>query len=176
MDPISATGLIASVAQLIDYTTKVVKYANAVKDAPVQRNELSREAASLLRLLTDLQCRADIANHADPWIRGLRSLEGEGGPLDQFKRALGQIATLLKPAKGFKRYGKALSWPLTREQIKDSLSQIRRLQGLISAALNGDQFALSLAIKDGVSEISKAQKGSNLIDITFITLIVNSRV
>ena len=55
MDPITAAGLIASIAQLIGTTTQTIQYLNDMKDAPKYRAKLAQEASSLLMLLTDLR-------------------------------------------------------------------------------------------------------------------------
>jgi hypothetical protein len=80
MDPVTLAGLAASIVQLIDATTTVIKYLNDVKDAPKDRATLAREGSSLLALFTDLRYRVEEAKPTDPW---LRSLGVKGGPLDQ---------------------------------------------------------------------------------------------
>ena len=59
MDLVSATGLAASVVQLIDVTAKAFRYLNDVKNAPRDRARLAREATQLLSLLTDLRYRIE---------------------------------------------------------------------------------------------------------------------
>lgn len=55
MDPVTVVGLAASIVQLIDATTTVIKYLNDVKDAPKDRATLAREGSGLLALFTDLR-------------------------------------------------------------------------------------------------------------------------
>src|SRR5438046_7959257 len=105
-----AVGLAASIVQLIDATTKIIKYLNDVKDAPKDRARLARETTSLLALLTDLRYRVDEAKSTDPWFTGVRSLGVERGPLEQFKEAMEELARKLKPESGVKMFSKALRW------------------------------------------------------------------
>ncbi|EXJ70463.1 uncharacterized protein A1O5_06532 [Cladophialophora psammophila CBS 110553] len=79
MDPVTAVGLRASIVQLIDSTTKAIKYLNNVNNAPKDRARLAREATSLLALLTDLRHRLEEASSTDQWLTGIRSLGVKGG-------------------------------------------------------------------------------------------------
>jgi hypothetical protein len=65
MDPITAVGLAASIVQLINATTKALKYLNDVKDAQKDRATLAREASSLLALITDLRNKVEEAEETD---------------------------------------------------------------------------------------------------------------
>ena len=66
MEPVTAIGLVASVVQLINATTKAIKYLNDVKDAPRDLAKLAREVVSLLALLADLRRRVGEVDSADP--------------------------------------------------------------------------------------------------------------
>ena len=59
MDPITAVGFVAALVQLIDITSKAVRYINDVKNAPKSRAKLAREASGLLSLLIDLRYRVE---------------------------------------------------------------------------------------------------------------------
>jgi hypothetical protein len=140
MDPVTAVGLAASIIQLIDATTTAVKYLNDVKDAPKDRGTPAREGSSLLALFTDLRYRLEEAESTDPWFTGVRSLGVEGGPLDQFKDAMEELAMKLKPEAGIKNFGKALIWTLDKNEINNILSKIERLKALVSLALQKDHL------------------------------------
>ena len=135
-----AVGLAASIVQLIDATTKAIKYLNNVKDAPKDRATLAREAANLLALLMDLRCRVEEAESTDPWFTGVRSLGVKGGPLDQFKEAMEELARKLKPESGVKMFSKALRWTLDKNEINNILSKIERLKTLVGLALQKDHL------------------------------------
>lgn len=80
------------------------------------------------------------AQLTDPWFTGVRSLGGEGGPLDQFKEAMEELARKLKPEAGIKKFGKALTWTLDKNEISNILSKIERLKTLVSLALQKDHL------------------------------------
>jgi len=82
MDPATAVGLAASVAQIITATTQVVGYINDIKDAPNDRARLAIEVASLTTVFTSLRYRVEELTSSDPWPLGVRSLGVEKGPLD----------------------------------------------------------------------------------------------
>ena len=134
MDPVTAVGLAASIVQLIDATTKVIKYLNDVKDAPKDRWTLAREATSLLALLTNLRYGLEEPKSTNP-LFNVRSLGVEGGAFDQFKEAMEELARKLKPEAGIKKFGKALIWTLDKNEISNILSKIERLKTLVSLAL-----------------------------------------
>jgi hypothetical protein len=140
MDPVTAVGLVASIIQLIDATTTAIKYLNDVKDAPKDRAALAREGSSLLALLTDLRYRLEEAESTDPWFNSVRSLGVEGGPLEQFKDVMEELARKLKPEAGIKKFGKALIWTLDKNAIGNILSKIERLKTLVSLALQKDHL------------------------------------
>jgi hypothetical protein len=140
MDPITAVGLAASIVQLIDATTKAIKYLNGVKDAPKERATLAREGSSLLALFIDLRYRVEEAKSTDTWFTGVRSLTGEGGPLGQFKDIMEELAKKLKPEAGIKKFGKALIWTLDKNEISNILSKIERLKTLVTLALQKDHL------------------------------------
>jgi hypothetical protein len=137
MDPIS---LAASIVQLIGATTKVIKYLNDVKDASKDRETLAREGCSLLTLFTDLRYRVEEAESTSDWFAVIRSLGGEGGPLDEFKKTMEELARKLKPEAGIKKFGKALIWALDRNEINNILSRIERLKSLVNLALQKDHL------------------------------------
>jgi hypothetical protein len=140
MDPVTAVGLVASIVQLIDSTTKVVKYLNDVRDAPKDRARLAQEAASLLALLTSLRYRVEESNPTDSWFSGVRSLGGPGGLLEQFREAMEKLATRLRPDSGIKKVGKALFWTLEKDEINAILFKIERIKTLVGLALQNDQL------------------------------------
>lgn len=140
MDPITVVGFVAAVVQLIDATSKALNYLNDVKDAPKDRAKLAREATGLLSLFTDLRYRVEDANSADPWFVGLRSLGEHGGPLDEFKRAMDDLADKLSPAKGVKKLTRALLWTLDKKDVDILLSEIERLKTLVGLALQNDHL------------------------------------
>ena len=139
MDPVTAIGLIASIAQLIAVTSDTITYLNDVKDAPKDRAKLLREAASLLSILTGLRCRIEDTNDTDPWLIGVRSLGAKHGPFDQLKEAMEELAKRLQPAIGSNKMGRRLLWTLDKRNIEDTLSKIERLKTLILLAQQNDQ-------------------------------------
>ncbi|KAJ8121182.1 hypothetical protein ONZ43_g2301 [Nemania bipapillata] len=164
MDPVSAIGLVASIIQLIDATTKVVGYVNDVKDAPAERAQFARHASSLLALLTDLRYRAEEAKSAsEPWFLALRRLAVEGGPLEQLRDQMECLATKLQPisADRFKKVQKALTWTLDKKEIVQILAQIERIKTLITLALQEDQFKLTLSMKKDLGDVKE-----NLQEVT----------
>ena len=140
MDPITIVGFDAALAQLIDVTSKTVNYLNDIKDAPTERAELAREAAGLYSLLVDLRYRLQETNSTDPWFKGLHSLAGQGGPLEEFEATMKDLAKKLAPAEGVKRVSKALRSTLDKKDIHRFLLKVERFKTLVNLALQEDQL------------------------------------
>jgi hypothetical protein len=140
MDPVSAIGLTASIVQLIDTTTKVVKYIQDVKKATEDRGKLAQEIASLLGLFYGLKYKVESADIASPWFKGILSLGAHDGPLDRFKQAMEDLARKLEPNSGLKALGKRLIWPLEKKDCNEILSKIERVKTLVGLALQEDNL------------------------------------
>ena len=138
MDPVSAIGLIASVAQLIDVTSTTLRYLNNFKNAPKSRAQVAQEASLLLALLTSLRYRLEDSDAGDPWVQGVLTLGMANGLLDQFREVLESLATKLHSSGTGKSIGKALLWPFEKKEIEELLEKTERLKSFINLALQGD--------------------------------------
>lgn len=133
----TAVGLIASIAQLADYTLQTFQYVDSVKNAPKERTAVAREATSLYALLIDLRYKVEDAGAAksEEWLTAVRSLKPR---LEELKTLLEEVAGKLVPEgeTSIKRLGKNLVWPWNEKKCRDILSRIERLKTLIHFALN----------------------------------------
>lgn len=80
------------------------------------------------------------ANPKDAWYGRLLSLGGEGGPLNQYKQAMENLAERLKPKSAVKDLQRRLKWTLEKKHIKETLDEIERLKALIGLALQEDNL------------------------------------
>jgi len=135
-------GLLASISTLIETTTTVIAYVDAVKKAPPERAGFARQATGLLKLLTDLKYDIEEAkSHTGPWFTGLLGLQACGGALDQLRGHMERLAQKLEPSTGkVERIGKALIWPLERRDIEQTLAQVEHVKSLITIALQRDEL------------------------------------
>jgi hypothetical protein len=141
MDPITAVGLVGSIARLIDITVTVIGYINQVKHAEADREKLALEITSLLGLLTFLRCRLEEANSTDPWFIGIRSLGSENGLLDQFVKTMEELEDKLNPKNVTGKLKKMnLFWPLGRKEAEGTLAKIEQLKSSIGLHLQGDSL------------------------------------
>ena len=136
MDPLSIS---ASITALLQLTSTVIQYLNGVKGAPEDRRTIFSELAGVNEILLILQDEAEQAKQGDQWSSTLCSLNVAEGPLDQFRRALERLASkLAPPATGFKKLGKAITWPFQKEEIKEILGSIERQKSLLNLARQND--------------------------------------
>jgi hypothetical protein len=140
MDPATAVGFAASVAQINAATTQVVGYINDIKDTPKDRTRLAMEAASLIPSLTSLRYKVEESTSTDPWFVGVRSLCVGNGPLDQFKKAMELLAEKLRPQSGLKKLSSKLLWTLDKKEIVDILTRIERMKTLVGLTLQRDNL------------------------------------
>lgn len=133
-----AVGVAASLAQLVDFTAKTIKYINSIKDASKERAGLLREASTLLNLLISLQTQVDEAKQSEEWFVGIRSLTVKNGPLDQLRNALEHLTDKLKPKRGVESTIRKLVWALDKTYCEDVLQKIERAKSSITLALHGD--------------------------------------
>lgn len=143
MDPVSA---VASVVALVGVTLKTVKYVNDMKDASKERQDLSKETADLLPMLTGLRNMIENPRRSETSFNGVKGLVSADGPLDRLREALEQLNKKVKAKRGIKKYARVLVWPLEKEECKEVLGKIERVKSLISLALEGEnQYARSTA-------------------------------
>ena len=136
-DPLSISASIIAVLQL---SGTVIQYLNNVKGASEDRQRLLNEVTSISGLLYFLKDRATQSQYGGSWSMTLASLNTPKGPLEQFKSALERLTLKLAPVEGWRKAGKALTWPFQKEEIKEILSTIERHKSLFNLALQNDHM------------------------------------
>lgn len=135
MDPLSITAGIIAILQL---TTKVIEYIEAVKDAPKERNQCAIEASNLIFLLTTLKCRLQERSSNERWYAEVRKLCEEHGLLNQYKLGLEQL--LAKTQGGMRMAGHSMLWQFIKKDVMETLARIERLKTLVQIALEMDHM------------------------------------
>jgi hypothetical protein len=136
MDPLSiALGVIA----LLELTKKVIVYAKQTKDAPTDRTKILQEASSLMGLLIMLkEFIEDCDDSEDSWLQATSSLTAPDGPLQQYKLLLETVVAKITPSRGQHKFGQALAWMFSKEEVTRLLSQIERVKSFVQIALEID--------------------------------------
>ncbi|KAL1797076.1 hypothetical protein ACET3X_005616 [Alternaria dauci] len=163
MDPASAIGLAAALSELIGTALEIVNMANKIANAPKNRKSLTLEMVSLIAIMSNLKQRVDSARkETDPWFKAVSILDGDHGPLQQFKTALKYIAKKLEP-----QFGRDLRWAFSEHEIKDALMQIERIKTLITMALQDDTFTLAQATKNVINGVDSRTETiqKNVVDM-----------
>ena len=151
MDPVS---LSASIVALLQLSSTVIGYLSDVKGDPRELQKLRLEVCSILPILSILQDEAEQAKSGGRWSSTLLSLDVPNGPIQQFRAALEQLETKLAPSKGWKKFGKALTWPFEKEETLGILGTIERQKLLFTLARQNDHIALTKAIKSDFDTIN----------------------
>ncbi len=137
MDPLS---IAASITALLQLTATVIQYLNTVKGAPTDRQRILMELCSVNGTLYILEEQASQAQQGDGWSSTLLSLNNPNGPIEHFKRALGLLENKLAPAEGWRKVGKAITWPFQKEEIKEILNVIERQKTCFNLARQNDHM------------------------------------
>lgn len=126
MDPASAIGLAASVAQLAGLAKDIVanmwQYFDAVKNAPKRSEELRQEMANISTLLDSLD---DLSPER---------IFTDNAPLDEFLAILKELKDRVAEPK-IKGVGR-WKWPFTQDENKRLLSRIERYKTILNFAVN----------------------------------------
>lgn len=131
MDPVTATGLVASIIQLIGVIAKAEECLNDRKDAIKERQTPVQGVAGLLTYLKSLKYQVDEAKGTDAWFTCLRLLPVGSGLLDRFGGAMEALVKTLKSVGGMQIFGRALIWTLDTKKITDILIKAERLKRMI---------------------------------------------
>lgn len=147
-DPLSITASVIAVLQL---TTTVTKYLREVKDAPAECKRLVIELSSLRGILDTLKDSLNDASDVT-WVRSLREICSDGGPLSRLEISLVQIQSVLEQqlnaTSGAQRIKNALVWPFKRKDIDKLIVSIEQQKTLLSLALNNDHLALTQIVHE----------------------------
>jgi hypothetical protein len=128
MDPVTAVGLIASVAQITEGTIKIAisltNYFRDVKNAPARSQELRSELRTLAAILSVLQETLEVDSKA------LRTLEHS---VEEFQKLLAGLSVRISPKRteGFNK----LKWPFSAAENDKILATIERYKSTFNIAL-----------------------------------------
>lgn len=130
----------ASIITILDLSRMVLQYVIDAKDAGDDRQRILCEISSVQGFLSVLKDKSDKRQSDESFTKTADLLNLPSGPLQQFKAALERLASKLRPAEGLKKFGKALSWPFEKQEIKDILSTMERLKSIFILALQNDHM------------------------------------
>jgi hypothetical protein len=134
-----AVGLVGSIIAILELSAKVLGYLNDVKDASTDRARCALEVANVHGLLEKLRHRIEERNDPESWFQSARDVI-RGGLLDQFEAALIKLRDGLTAGGRFRRAAEALRWKFKKEEIRDILDRVARLNVAMITALQMDQL------------------------------------
>ena len=166
MDPVTAVGLASSITSLVEFSFKIVKYLEGIKEGGKDRRRLNDEVISLWMSLRTLEAQAarETVDHDDAWLESIQTLAEPNGIFEQIRTSLNQIATKLTstsaslPAKVML----TLRWPLDKEEVDRIITRIDRLKNSVILALSQANISLAKETRDDVSMLKKTMKDRRL--------------
>ena len=134
MDPITAIGLVASVAQIAEHAIKLVtalnNYCHEVKEAPARSKELRDEFATVSHVLNALKETLSIDSIALN-VSLERSVQEFQNLLSELEPRISQERT-----KGLSKF----KWPFNKAENEKFIHKIERYKATFSLALNISQM------------------------------------
>ncbi|KAK0215986.1 hypothetical protein EDD85DRAFT_441539 [Armillaria nabsnona] len=139
----------SSIAGLIRNIDTVVGYLKDVKDAPKERDKLSRELRYLDIYLPPIKNLISYSTDDDPWVVTLQQSHHRfkkiSAILDGHKKKL-RDESAKRPWK--------LRWPFTKENVADDLSRIKRFKTFILGAMQHDNRALLHVMQETLGNVN----------------------
>ncbi|KAH7069885.1 ankyrin repeat-containing domain protein [Paraphoma chrysanthemicola] len=151
-----AVGLAASIAQLINAATNVVKYVNTLQKFSRDSIEFAQEASLILSLMLRLQLRLQDArapNSGNPVAKQTRMILGDVVP--QMERELITLSSLLLPGNVSKTHAlrRQLAWPITVSSVRDAFNRIERLKSAVGMLLDDNLSELVLEVQKDITHL-----------------------
>ena len=137
-----AVGVVASIIAILQIAGTVTKYLKGVNGASKDRDRITLEIRDISSYLSDLQSKLENPDSSGAWNVTTRFLEGLKGPLEQCRSALVRLAQRLKPLTGWRRLGKALIWPFTKEEVNEILNSIEKQKSFFVLALQNNNMCV----------------------------------
>lgn len=136
MDPLSISLGIISLLQL---TSTVIQYVVEIGDASEDRRKLLSELSSVSGFLYVLKELSERCKWTDSWYTTIGALNVKDGPLEQFKRNIEHLASMLSTNRSMKAQ-RVITWPFKKGEIKEILQSIERQKSLFMLALQNDHL------------------------------------
>ncbi|GLI75512.1 hypothetical protein PoHVEF18_003768 [Penicillium ochrochloron] len=161
MDPISITGLIVEVSNVLSC---VIRYAKAVQGAKDDMRKLSEELFALKGILEHLS-----TGIGDNTPTSEKETESESsGPFDrdvmarvlftanEFLQTL--LQELEEPATKFKKLKQKLEWPFTQDQVNGHLVRLERVKSWLILVITADTAAAEKDLHREITSLSRNLK------------------
>ncbi|SJL14339.1 uncharacterized protein ARMOST_17795 [Armillaria ostoyae] len=147
-----ALGIASSIITLIEISHTIVGYLKDVKEAPKERDKLSKELSTLEIYLGTVNQLTRIADADDPWLATTQRLSG---PFVQLGLLLQDLKKKLEPASdGIGKMKQRLLWRFSKENVEDALKKIERIKTLVIVAVQHDHAALSRAMNEALAIVN----------------------
>ncbi|KAK0432044.1 hypothetical protein EV421DRAFT_1911347 [Armillaria borealis] len=146
-----AVGLASAIVSLVELAHITVKYLKDVKEAPKERDELSKELSNLAIYLMAVNQLTQTAAAGDPWLATVQRLSD---PFVQLGVLLNDLKKKLEPASdGMGKMKQRLLWKFSKESVEDALKKIERIKSLVIIAVQHDHATLSHAINEMLATV-----------------------
>lgn len=134
-------GIISSVVSIAELCSGTIRYLKAIKNAPKDCQDITRELKILETYVTDLRdILTSQSNVQEGWAQSLSALDRPGGPLREIVFLLKNLETRMKPKKrklGFMK--QRVVWAFYgHEEAQSLLRSIERATAILKAALQLD--------------------------------------
>ncbi|KAL9044838.1 MAG: hypothetical protein Q9214_002054 [Letrouitia sp. 1 TL-2023] len=149
MDPVSITGLLASVETLAQGAFRIISLINTIRHGGKQRLRLLGELSSLWMVLKLLEGHFDEDEQelSEPWLRTIAVLNEENGTFDLMATVFNDLTDRLQPKTGHRKVLQTLRWPFEKPEVDGLLVRLERLKSNANTALNSTNAAVTREIQ-----------------------------
>lgn len=168
MDPITAIGLLSSIAQLAEASFKIVKLLDTIKEGGKERRKLCDEITLLWMTLRNLETQFfPLSVEQDgPWMRPIDSLAEPGGVFQQTSHALDEVWNKLTTSESSAgKLKQTLRWPFDKEDVEKTIARIERLKSSIAIVLGQANIALAQEMREDGLVRKKTDENNRFKDI-----------
>lgn len=156
MDPVSITGLVIEVSNVL---SSLIRYAKTAQNAKSDVRKLSEELFALKGILEHLAAQTDTVTGWE---------ESESSPFDSdvmtrvlhtTNEFLQSLLTDLKLSESkFERLKQSLKWPFTQKEVSEHLARLERVKSWLILVLLADHNAVDRDIQEEIRDLTSAVK------------------
>lgn len=134
-------GVVSGIIAVADLTYRTLGYLKRIHVAEKEVLDYNREAPNFAELLTSLAAHVARSGgeNGDPWFESVQTLQR--GPMQQYQSAIETLREKVDPGTGLrKKFNQRITWKFVKDEVKEILEKMGRLNCLIVIALQNDHL------------------------------------
>ncbi|KAI9778287.1 MAG: hypothetical protein M1816_004154 [Peltula sp. TS41687] len=178
VDPVSAIGLAASVAQLVEVVFKIATTLETIKEGGKEREKLREEVTSKWLILRQIEMQfAPLESERnEAWTKHIDSLAEHGGIFEELATALQKIWSKITESETWVgKVVQTLRWPYDKRQVDMTIDLIERLKTSVTMVTSQTTLTIAQKRRGESQPVTKIVIEDQLIEILNWLSPLNSR-